>query len=202
VIALVGRAAKLWFYANWMYAGLIAGLFLFAVLPLFGGAWSTALVAVYLQLPAYMIHQVEEHSGDRFRRFVNKEIARVPNALTTPAVVFINVPLVWGVDLVAIYLARFVSVGWGLIAIYLMLVNGVVHIIGGVVKREYNPGLVTGIVIFIPLSIWGLVAVAAAPGVTAAQHIVSLVLAILVHVGIVVYVVRRAKMLRGAAAPA
>lgn len=202
MIALIGRAAKLWFYANWMYAGLIAGLFLFAVLPLFGGVWSAALVAVYLQLPGYMIHQVEEHAGDRFRRFVNSQIARVPNALTTPAVVVINVPLVWGVDLAAIYLARFVSIGWGLIAIYLMLVNAVVHIVGGIVRREYNPGLITAVVIFLPLSIWGLVAVSPTPGVTAVQHIASLGLAVLVHVGIVVYVVGRARMLRAAAAPA
>ena len=94
--------AKIWFFQNWMYAGLIAGLFLLAVLPLIAGEWSAAMVAVFLMLPAYMIHQVEEHAGDRFRRFVNKHIARVPNALTTPAVVVVNVPLVWGVDLVAI----------------------------------------------------------------------------------------------------
>lgn len=202
MIALIGRAVRLWFYANWMYAGLVAGLFLFAVLPLFGGAWSVALVLVYLQLPAYMVHQVEEHAGDRFRRFVNTKIAGIPNALTTPAVVVINVPMVWGVDLAAIYLARFVSLGWGLIAIYLMLVNGVLHIVGGIVRREYNPGLITAIVIFIPLSVWGLVAVAGTPGVTAAQHIVSLALAILVHIGIVVYVVGRARALRAAAAKA
>jgi hypothetical protein len=114
MLRLVAIAAKLWFYRNWMFAGLIAGLFLLAVLPLFAGAWSVAMVAVYLQLPAYMLHQVEEHTGDRFRRYINRNVAGVPDALTTVAVVVVNVPLVWGIDLASIYLAQFVAIGWGL----------------------------------------------------------------------------------------
>lgn len=190
--------AKIWFFQNWMYAGFVAGLFLLAVLPLFAASWSPALVAVFLMLPAYMIHQVEEHAGDRFRRFVNKHVARVPNALTTPAVVVVNVPLVWGVDLVAIYLARFVAVGWGLIAVYLILVNAVLHVAGAAVLRAYNPGLATAVVLFLPLGGWALVTVADAPGVTAAQHAVALALAVVLHAGLAVFVLRRARMLRAA----
>jgi hypothetical protein len=192
--------AKIWFFQNWMYAGFVAGLFLLAALPLFAGSWSAAMVAVFLMLPAYMVHQVEEHSGDRFRRFVNKRIARVPNALTTPAVVVVNVPLVWGVDLVAIYLARFVAVGWGLIAIYLVVVNAIVHIIGAVALRGYNPGLATALVLFLPLGGWALAAVAETPGVTVTQHALALAFAVVVHAGLAVFVLRRARMLRTAAA--
>jgi hypothetical protein len=194
--------AKIWFFQNWMYAGLIAALFLLAVLPLLAGEWSVAMVAVFLMLPAYMIHQVEEHAGDRFRRFVNKRIARVPNALTTPAVVVVNVPLVWGVDLVAIYLARFVAVGWGLIAIYLILVNAVLHLAGAAVLRAYNPGLVTALVLFLPLGGGALVTVAETPGVTVTQHAVALAFALVVHAGLAAHVLRRARLLRGAAASA
>ena len=160
------------------------------------------MVAVFLMLPAYMIHQVEEHAGDRFRRFVNKHIARVPNALTTPAVVVVNVPLVWGVDLVAIYLARFVAVGWGLIAIYLILVNAVLHVVGAAALRAYNPGLVTAVVLFLPLGGWALVTVADVPGVTVTQHVVALAFAVVVHAGLAVFVLRRARLLRDAAAAA
>jgi len=190
--------AKVWFFQNWMYAGFIAGLFLLAVLPLFAANWRPALIAVFLMLPAYMIHQVEEHAGDRFRRFVNKHIARVPNALTTPAVVVVNVPLVWGVDLVALYLARFVAVGWGLIAVYLILVNAVLHVAGAVILRAYNPGLVTALVLFLPLGGWALSTVAGAPGVTGTQHAVALALAVVLHVGLAVFVLRRARRLRTA----
>jgi hypothetical protein len=194
--------AKIWFFQNWMYAGFVAALFLLAALPLFAGEWTAAMVAVFLMLPAYMVHQVEEHAGDRFRRFVNKRIARVPNALTTPAVVVVNVPLVWGVDLVAIYLARFVAVGWGLIAIYLVLVNAVLHIIGAAALRGYNPGLATALLLFLPLGGWALAAVAETPGVTMTEHVAALAFAVVVHAGLALFVLRRARMLRTAAAAA
>ena len=199
MLRLVAIAAKLWFYRNWMFAGLFAGLFLLAVLPLFAGAWSVAMVAVYLQLPAYMLHQVEEHTGDRFRRYINRNVAGVPDALTTVAVVVVNVPLVWGIDLASIYLAQFVAIGWGLVAIYLMLVNAVVHVVGAVVRRAYNPGLATAVVLFLPLSIWGLAVVSAVPGVSLVQHGVGLGLALALHAGLAVHVMRRARRLRAAA---
>jgi hypothetical protein len=182
-----------------MYAGLIAALFLLAALPLFGGQWSPALVAVFLLLPAYMIHQVEEHAGDRFRRFVNANVAHAPNALTTLAVIVVNVPLVWGVDLGSIYLARFVAIGWGLIAVYMVLVNALVHVVGAVVTRAYNPGLVTAVVLFVPLGLWALVLVSAEPGVSVLQHRIGLAFAILVHAVLAAHVLRRARAIRNAA---
>ncbi|MBN9021085.1 MAG: HXXEE domain-containing protein [Rhizobiales bacterium] len=179
-----------------MYAGLIAALFLLAVLPLFGGGWILPLILVYLMLPAYMLHQVEEHAGDRFRRYVNRQVLKVPDALTTVAVVVINVPLVWGVYLVVLYLARFAGVGWGLVAAYLMLVNAVLHVVAALVRRGYNPGLATAVVVFLPLSIWSLVAISSVPGVTVLQQAVGLAVGVLVHLAIVVHVRRRVAKLR------
>ncbi len=189
-----------WFDRNWMHAGFVAGLFLLTLVPLLARGWPLPLVAVYLQLPVYMLHQLEEHQGDRFRAFVNDRIAHVPDALTTRAVVVINVPLVWGVDLVVLYLARFVSIGLGLIAIYLTLVNAFVHIAAAVRFRGYNPGLATAVVLFLPVGIYGLVVVGAAPGTTPADHILGLFFAVVVHVAIAVHVIRRARRLSADAA--
>ncbi len=184
-----------WFHRNWMHAGFVAGLFLLAVVPLLAGAFDLPFLLVYLQLPVYMLHQLEEHQGDRFRAFVNARLAGGRDALTTAAVVVINVPLVWGIDLAAIYLARFVDLGLGLIAVYLTLVNAVVHVVGAVVLRAYNPGLITAVLLFLPVGGWGLAAFAEAPGVPAGDHVLGLGLAILVHVGIVALVARRARAL-------
>ncbi len=200
MLRLVAIAARLWFYKNWMYAGLIAALFLCAVLPLFAGGWSVGLLAVYLMLPGYMLHQVEEHAGDRFRRYVNRQVLHVPDALTTLAVVMINVPLVWGVFLAALYLARFVGLGWGLIAVYSMLVNALLHIAAAIVRRGYNPGLATAVILFLPLSVWGLATIGAAPGVTAVQQGIGLAVGVLIHVAIIVHVRRRVTMLKESAA--
>jgi len=59
-----------WLERYWMYTGVVAGLFLPLLVPLLVGGWNLPLL-VYLQLPIYLLHQIEEHYDDRFRRFVN-----------------------------------------------------------------------------------------------------------------------------------
>jgi Protein of unknown function with HXXEE motif len=180
-----------WFLHNWMYAGFLAGLFLLAVAPIFAAAVGLPLLLVYLQLPVYMLHQLEEHYDDRFRKFVNDLLAGGREVLSTPAVVVINVVGVWVVILIALYLSRFVGLGLGLIAIYLTLVNALVHIVQAAVQRRYNPGLVTAVVLFLPVGIWGLMIVSATPGVTTTDHVVGLAVAILIHVAIAAHIRQR-----------
>ena len=85
---------SVWFGRNWMYAGFVAGLFLLALTPLLSGAWPLPLLLVFLQLPIYMLHQLEEQTSDRFRRYVNDHLAAGREALTTAAEVVINVSLI------------------------------------------------------------------------------------------------------------
>ena len=66
-------------------------------------------------------------------------------ALTTPDVLWINLPGVWGVNLSALYAAGLVEPGLGLAAPYLMIVNGLAHIAMAAKMRCYNPGLATGV---------------------------------------------------------
>ena len=44
----------------------------------------------------------------------------------------------------SVWLAATVDLGFGLIGIYGVLVNGVVHVVAAAVSRRYNPGLVRG----------------------------------------------------------
>jgi hypothetical protein len=187
-----------WFLHNWMYAGFLAGLFLLAVAPVFAAAIGLPLLLVYLQLPVYMLHQLEEHYDDRFRKYVNDLVAGGREALSTPAVVVINVVGVWVVILIVLYLARFVGLGLGLIAIYLTLVNALVHIVQAAVQRRYNPGLATAVVLFLPVGIWGLMVVSDTPGVTATDHLVGFAVAILINATLVAYIKHRAAALSAA----
>jgi Protein of unknown function with HXXEE motif len=187
-----------WFLHNWMYAGFLAGLFLLAVVPIFAAAIGLPLLLVYLQLPVYMLHQLEEHYDDRFRKYVNDFLAGGREALSTPAVVVINVVGVWVVILIALYLSRFVGLGLGLIAIYLTLVNALVHIVQAAVQRGYNPGLATAVALFLPVGIWGLMVVSATPGVTTTDHVVGVAVAILIQVAIVAYIKQRVAALSAA----
>jgi len=189
---MLALAIRTWIFSNWMYAGLVASLFLLALTPLLYGVWDLALLLVYLHGPVYMLHQVEEHADDRFRRFVNQHVGHGVEALTTPAVVWINIPGVWGVNLAALYLAWLVEAGLGLIAVYLTLINALAHIIVAVVVRESNPGVVSAVALFLPLSVSALWVFVHMPNVGVFDHAIGLSVAVLLHVAIIVHVRRRA----------
>jgi len=175
--------------ANWVYGGALAGLLLAALTPLVAADWPAFLVAAWVQLPLYMIHQYEEHDDDRFRRFVNRTLAGGREALTQADVFVINVPGVWGVIAASCWLAWTMRPGLALVAVYLTLVNAVAHVGAWVALRRYNPGLVTAIVGFVPVGGWAWAQVAAA-GAGLADHLIGLTVAVGVHAAIVVRVFR------------
>ena len=120
---------------------------------------------------------MEEHQGDRFRTFINQRLFDGNQALTSGDVLWINVGAVWGVNLIALYLAHYWGPNYGLVAPYLMLVNALAHI--GTVARTggYNPGLATGFLIFVPLSLMTLWVVPA----TFLQHACGLGISVILH---------------------
>lgn len=179
----------------WVYGGFLASIVILALTPLIAVGWNIAIVAVFVQLPVYMLHQGEEHFGDRFRLFVNAVLAGGREAMTPFAVFVINIAGVWGVDLVALYLAAYVATGWGLIAVDLALVNAVAHIGMAAAQRRYNPGLVTAVILFLPVGLYAYGVLAVDPGTTAVHHIVSLLVAIAIHAAIMVYMRIRLKEL-------
>jgi hypothetical protein len=54
-----------------------------------------------------------------------------------------------------LWLAVRVHAGFGLIAIYGLLVNAAVHIVVAMVRRSYNPGVATSLLLFLPLGGYG-----------------------------------------------
>jgi hypothetical protein len=172
----------------WVYGGFLAGIFMLVLLPEFARNWSSALFVVFLQLPIYMLHQYEEHDNDRFRLFVNWKIGGGREVLSHTAVFVINVPGVWGVNAASFYLASHVSLGYGLIGVYLTLVNAVTHIVVAVASRSYNPGLGTAVFLFLPVGVFGLREVQQTGEVGLDYHLLGLLIAIGIHVAIVVYV--------------
>jgi len=188
-----------WLVGQWQWpaATLFAGGLLLLLTPAWAGVVGVALGVVFLQLPVYMLHQFEEHAGDRFRLYVNRTVGHGREALTPIATFWINSLGVWAVDLAALYLACFVDAGLGLIAVYLPLLNALGHIGPAVARREYNPGLVTALFLFLPVGIWGLIVIPAGDWV---WHAVGLGVAVAVHAAIIAHVARRLKTLPAAPA--
>lgn len=185
-----------WLNQHWVPIALCLAIGLILLLPILGMQWNSAWLLTFALLPVYMFHQVEEHTGDHFRRFVNRKLFGGIEALTPLAVLWINLPGVWGLGLACIYAASFAGIGWGLGIVYLVLVNAVMHIVAAIAWREYNPGLWTTLLLFVPLGAFTLVKVNEVPGVEWFHHAVGVALAVLIHVAIVIHTWRRAASIR------
>jgi hypothetical protein len=176
---------------NWVYGGFLAALLLLALTWFIAQDWPVWLTAIWIMLPVYMVHQYEEHDNDRFRLFVNRQIAGGREALSPLAVFVINIPGVWGVILVSFALAWNVRPGLGLIAIYLVLVNGVIHLGAAIALRGYNPGLITALALFLPIggvALW----ILQDTGPAIADHAIGLAVSLGIHAIIVLWAMRSA----------
>lgn len=186
-----------WLIRRWVLLALVLGLLLLLSLPILIHQlrWNAYLVLVYLQTPLYMLHQVEEHTRDRLRTFLNQQIFHGIEAVTPVAVLWVNLPGVWALTAASICLSIFVGAGWGLIGAYLIAVNGAAHLVWWVRLRTYNPGLWTAILFFVPLSVFSFWKGAGAGG-TWENHIVGLAVAVGIHAWFMIHTKHRARRLR------
>ncbi len=173
---------------NWPGAAAFCGVFLLLIAPVAWVLAGSAIFWVFLQMPVYMLHQLEEHADDRFRGFTNTTMGHGVEVLSRPATFVINSLGVWAVDLIAFYLAVFVAPGWGLMALYLPLVNSVGHIGQAAVMKKYNPGLISAILLFLPLAGFGLYSISTTADVTWPMQALGLLVAVGVHAAIIVHV--------------
>lgn len=165
-------------FNNWAYATPPVALLLIGLYPFIRNAVALPL---FLSLPVYMIHQYEEHDDNRFAAFLNGMMGADKKGLSPTDVWIINVIFVWFFLLVVFHVAS-VDPGWGVLAAYLLAVNGFVHLAWAVMFRKYNPGLWTAMLLFIPLSVWIYAVTPATPTI----HIVSAILVIVLHGAIMV----------------
>jgi Protein of unknown function with HXXEE motif len=169
---------------QWVYGGALAGVLLLLLAPLIVRTWSPSLTLVFLHLPLYMFHQYEEHDNDRFRLFLNKAVGDGKEVLTPLAVFVINVLGVWGLLAVSTYLAADFDIGLGLIAVYLVILNGVAHVAQAILLKSYNPGLATAIVLFLPVGGFTLWRIQLAGGGQFSRHAIGMGVAVAIHLGI------------------
>lgn len=180
----------------WVYGAALAAILLLALSPLLLAGRPPSLVAAFLLLPAYMLHQYEEHDGDRFRLFFNATIGQGVEVLSPLAVFVTNIPGVWGVIVLSLHAAASVGLGWALVAVYLVLVNALTHIVHGLLFRRYNPGLATAVFLFLPLGGVTMHLIDASAGDAAAFHGLGLLVAIGIHAAILLHVRRRLRRVR------
>lgn len=153
---------------HWMKIGTyIAPILIFLGFKIREGSSDAVLSDVrfisLLMAAGYMAHQFEEHWIDLLGRhysmydFLNVMAAQVfgddKYGIVKPVtILYINTGLVWTVAFLAIHLSPS-RIFPALAMAGLMAINGLVHIFRAVTSLEYNPGLLTSIVVFLPLSL-------------------------------------------------
>ncbi|WP_379995709.1 HXXEE domain-containing protein [Devosia nitrariae] len=142
-------------------------------------------------MPAYMLHQFEEHVDDRFRRFVDQELGNGRPVLTRLDIFLINVPGVWGIFAGSFALSATVALGYGLIPAYSALINVFMNVAPAIKMRRYNPGLISALLLLLPTSIWAITQLSQAEGVTWPYHVLGVGLGAAIHMGIMALAAKR-----------
>ncbi|MEM9000268.1 MAG: HXXEE domain-containing protein [Bacteroidota bacterium] len=158
--------------AHWMKIGTYAipflgiGIFAFFGQEKLQDLFKSIRFLGVLMLIAYILHQFEEHWIDlygnvyAFYNYNNNFILSnlgVPSTtikpLTKESIFVINTSLVWLVGSLAIWRSpKHIFPFFAMAGI--IFVNGLVHIAAAIAKFEYNPGLLTSALLFLPLYFW------------------------------------------------
>ncbi|MCY1056164.1 HXXEE domain-containing protein [Nannocystis sp. SCPEA4] len=185
---------------GWPWLALIAGAILVLVLglaPRPAGAPPRLRDPKWLLqigLPIYMLHQFEEHGRDVFGRpypfhasfcgvLGHPDLATCP---ADPAFLFaVNVGAVW-IAFITGALAGPRHAMVGATALGIPLVNAFMHIGPAVAKQAYNPGVLTSVLLLLPLALIGLRGLAGA-GLLDRPRIAAVVAAgVALHAGLLV----------------
>jgi hypothetical protein len=145
----------------------------------------------FLAILVYLVHNVEEYGIA-----ANGEPHAFPNAICVvlgqqeypgcgiPPEFFlvVNLPLVWLSAPIAALLYRRYRLAsmtlWGIVG-----VNAMVHIVAAILPGEYDPGLLTSVIVFLPLTVIAVVALVGRLGAYRRPAVaVLLVAGVLVHV--------------------
>ena len=171
--------------ANWQKAlpalsaiGIAAWIAFFRDNPLSERALFAALLVIYF------LHQIEEHLWPGgFRQFADAHIFHSGNddwPVDMGGVALVNVGFVWLPMALAIAFPE--ALRWvGLVWIGLTLINGLTHIAPAIKLRMYNPGLVTGVVLFLPFTIFVLAHEVGRGALTGADVGLIALLGVLLH---------------------
>jgi hypothetical protein len=182
-------------YHHWAESTLILALGISVVLFSFLYTTPWYLFLIWLQFPIYLIHEFEEHVfPGKFREFINKEVFHSPRddaPLTVPAVFWINILAIWILFPLGAILAQNVNPEYGLLLPVFGLFNATLHILMGLIKRKYNPGLMVSLCLNYPTGIYTLYVLCQEGFLHATSITIALLVTFFAHALIILSVMHR-----------
>ena len=200
--ALIAAFAFLWIplgqhdflVQHWMKVGTFMAPFLVLVAFSFSSSERSinARSISLALLVAYILHQFEEHWVDvygrsyAFKPYLNEFLsgllgyAQMQELMSDASVFVINTSLVWLVGALAVWRGGG-HVFAALCVAAIVVVNAISHIGAGLISGSYNPGLLTSVLVFLPVGIGAYVLLARSPGATAGLIGASLIWGLIAH---------------------
>ncbi|MEO0715112.1 MAG: HXXEE domain-containing protein, partial [Pseudomonadota bacterium] len=183
---------------HWMKVGTFMAPFLVFVAASFStsGAFINARSISLALLVAYILHQFEEHwvdvygHGFAFKPYLNEFLsgllghAQVRDLMSDASVFVINTSLVWLVGALAVWRGGG-HIFAALCMAAIVVVNAISHIGAGLISGSYNPGLLTSVLVFLPVGIGAYVLLARSPAATASLISASLIWGLVAHLIII-----------------
>jgi hypothetical protein len=185
-------------HTGWPWAGIAIAPILLVILfftDLLRGdrslpRWKDPVWLAWLVLPVYMIHQFEEHGIDAMGRpyafrasicgifgFPDADSCPIPEAFLTA----VNLSVVWAATVFSALggrrRPRLAAAIYGV-----PIVNGVTHVAPAILQQRYNPGVVTALVLFLPLGVWAMRTFLADPSVGRNGAFRAMLAGVVVHV--------------------
>jgi hypothetical protein len=124
--------------------------------------WRDLVWLSWMAVVAYLLHNVEEYGVDLLGRrhafpaalCASLGLAPYPGCPIHPSFFLaVNIPLFWlAGPLAALLSPRHPLVGLSLYSV--VVINALIHVLNAVVTGSYNPGLLTALAVFLPLSAW------------------------------------------------
>jgi len=200
--ALIAAFALLWvplgqhnfLVQHWMKVGTFMSPFLVLVAASFskpGRAIDARSISLVLLL-AYILHQFEEHwvdiygRGYAFKPYLNAFLsgllghAQAAELMSDASVFVINTSLVWLVGALAVWRGG-EHIFAALCIAAIVVVNAISHIGAGLISGSYNPGLLTAVLVFLPVGVGAYVLLVRSEAATASLISASLIWGLIAH---------------------
>jgi hypothetical protein len=158
-----------WIDLNFPWIGSVGAIVVLALLCLTDklrsdhnrSRWRDRVWLSWLAVAVYLIHNVEEYGVDllgQFHAFPNSMCSQLgqppfPSCpIPAPFFLAVNLPLFWiGAPVAALLSRRHPILGLALYGV--IFVNALAHL-GSAVRSGYNPGALTSLIFFLPISYW------------------------------------------------
>ena len=184
-----------WLYKNWAkLSGLIA-LIITIIILIYVKLENLVLFLIWLQIPIYLLHQYEEHARNGFKYYINKKVFKVKEGeypLNDENIFWINIPIIWIIMPIFAGLSSF-NLMFGLWIPYFAVFNSLSHVVFSLRNLEYNPGLIVSLLLGIPVGIYTLLIFYRYISVPLIISIISIFIALLLHLMIFGYIRRNYK---------